>query len=485
MKKISFCTITLVLSAFLSPFITSVFAQNNIDYTSYLVDIENQSRDSTLSYTKWRVTFLNSLGTNGKNSQEYTAQYSINLVGGIHGGLDGREFGLLYNVETNYVHGFQIAGLGNVSLGEMSGLNIAGLSNYSQGPMKGLQLSGLANISETSMEGLQLSAGLNVSAGELSGMHIAGIANLSQDDLAGLNLAGGFNVTNEDIEGLNLAGIANISNDDIEGLTIAGIANVSAEDQSGLIMSSVANVSGDFMEGLILTGGINAAKKIEGLSVSGVATLSNDLTGLTISPVNIQKTITGLHVGFVNVAEEIDGVSIGLVSWYGNGRKNVDIRYSDSGFLDMGFTTGTHRLYNQISVGFVPQESNVFKLGGSIGLVFDMRDRFSGISKDNWTVTHELSLYQYMEDKWHRQNTKQFTYRYLISSMPNNQFSIYAGPSLNILKEGSVDDLAWYSMWSPSIKSANYQVWVGFNIGMRLFKQEAVELVNFPLERNF
>ena len=485
MKKISFCTITLVLSAFLSPFITSVFAQNNIDYTSYLVDIENQSRDSTLSYTKWRVTFLNSLGTNGKNSQEYTAQYSINLVGGIHGGLDGREFGLLYNVETNYVHGFQIAGLGNVSLGEMSGLNIAGLSNYSQGPMKGLQLSGLANISETSIEGLQLSAGLNVSAGELSGMHIAGIANLSQDDLAGLNLAGGFNVTNEDIEGLNLAGIANISNDDIEGLTIAGIANVSAEDQSGLIMSSVANVSGNFMEGLVLTGGINAAKKIEGLSVSGVATLSNDLTGLTISPVNIQKTITGLHVGFVNVAEEIDGASIGLVSWYGNGRKNVDIRYSDSGFLDMGFTTGTHRLYNQISVGFVPQESNVFKLGGSIGLVFDMRDRFSGISKDNWTVTHELSLYQYMEDKWHRQNTKQFTYRYLISSMPNNQFSIYAGPSLNILKEGSVDDLAWYSVWSPSIKSANYQVWVGFNIGMRLFKQEAVERVNFPLERNF
>jgi uncharacterized protein YjbI with pentapeptide repeats len=485
MIKISFCTVTLVLSAFLSPFITSVSAQNNTDFTSELIDFENQSRDSTLSYTKWRVTFLNSLGTNGNNSQEYTAQYSINLVGGIHGGLDGREFGLLYNVETNYVHGFQIAGLGNVSLGEMSGLNIAGLSNYSQGPMKGLQLSGLANISETSMEGLQLSAGLNVSAGELSGMHIAGIANLSQDDLAGLNLAGGFNVTNEDIEGLNLAGIANISNDDIEGLTIAGIANVSAEDQSGLIMSSVANVSGDFMEGLILTGGINAAKKIEGLSVSGVATLSNDLTGLTISPVNIQKTITGLHVGFVNVAEEIDGVSIGLVSWYGNGRKNVDIRYSDSGFLDMGFTTGTHRLYNQISVGFVPQESNVFKLGGSIGLVFDMRDRFSGISKDNWTVTHELSLYQYMEDKWHRQNTKQFTYRYLISSMPNNQFSIYAGPSLNILKEGSVDDLAWYSVWSPSIKSANYQVWVGFNIGMRLFKQEAVERVNFPLERNF
>jgi len=453
MNKINICIVTLVLSAFLSPILTSVSAQNNTNFTSELIDIESQFRDSTLSYTKWRVTFLNSLGTNGNTSQEYTAQYSINIIGGIHGGLDGRELGLLYNVETNYVHGFQIAGLGNVSLGEMSGLNIAGITNYAQGPMTGLQLSGLANISETSTEGLQLTAGLNVSAGVLSGMHIAGIANKS--------------------------------NDDIDGLTIAGIANVSAEDQSGLIMSSFANVSGDFMEGLILTGGVNAAKKIEGLSLSGVATLSNDFTGLSISPLNIQKTITGLHVGFVNVAEEMDGASIGLVSWYGNGRKNVDIRYSDGGFLDMGFTTGTHRVYNQISVGFVPQESNVFKLGGSIGLVFDMRDRFSRISKDNWTVTHEFSLYQYMEDEWHRQNTKQFTYRYLISSMPNNQFSIYAGPSLNILKEGSVDNLTWYSMWSPSIKNTDYQVWVGFNLGIRLFKQEAVERVNFPLERNF
>jgi len=360
MNKINICIVTLVLSAFLSPILTSVSAQNNTNFTSELIDIESQFRDSTLSYSKWRVTFLNSLGTNGNTSQKYTAQYSINIIGGIHGGLDGRELGLLYNVETNYVHGFQIAGLGNVSLGEMSGLNIAGITNYAQGPMTGLQLSGLANISQTSTEGLQLTAGLNVSAGVLSGMHIAGIANKS--------------------------------NDDIDGLTIAGIANVSAEDQSGLIMSSFANVSGDFMEGLILTGGVNAAKKIEGLSLSGVATLSNDFMGLSISPLNIQKTITGLHVGFVNVAEEMDGASIGLVSWYGNGRKNVDIRYSDGGFLDMGFTTGTHRVYNQISVGFVPQESNVFKLGGSIGLVFDMRDRFSRISKDNWTVTHEFSL---------------------------------------------------------------------------------------------
>lgn len=69
--------------------------------------------------------------------------------------------------------------------------------------------------------------------------------------------------------------------------------------------------------------------------------------------------------------------------------------------------------------------------------------------------------------------------------MPNNQFSIYTGPSLNTLNEGSVDDLAWYTMWSPSITSANYLVWVGCNIDVLLLKQEAVERVNFLLERNF
>lgn len=165
MNKIFICIITLVLSAFLSPFITSVSAQNNTNFSSELIDFKNRYRVSTLSFTKWRVTFLNSFGTNGNNSQEYTVQYSINFVDGIHGGLDGREFGLLYDIETNYVNGFQIVGLDIVSLGEVSGFNIAGLSNYAQGPLKGLQLSGLAKISEKSMEGLQISAGLKVSAG--------------------------------------------------------------------------------------------------------------------------------------------------------------------------------------------------------------------------------------------------------------------------------------------------------------------------------
>ena len=474
----------LIFCALLTFHANNVRAQDSALFSSEFIDKKELS-DSTLSYSKWRLTLLNSIGTNGNKAQEFTARYSINFIGGVHGGLDGREFGLLYNIQTNYVRGFQIAGIGNISLGEMTGLNIAGLSNYSKESIEGLQLSGLANISEDNITGMQLSAGLNISAGVLSGMHIAGLANLSQDDLSGFNLAGVLNITNEDIEGLNLAGIANISNDDIDGLSVAGIANISSEDQSGLIVSGVSNISGDLMEGLIISSGINLAREIEGLSISAGATLANEFTGLSVSPINIQKKITGLHVGFLNIGEEIEGASIGLISWYGNGRKNVDIRYSDGGFLDMGFTTGTHRLYNQVSVGFVPQESDVLKLGGSLGLVFDMRDRFSGVLKDNWTVTHELSLYQYMKDKWNRQNTKQLTYRYLISSMINNQFSMYAGPSINILKEGSVDDLIWYDIWSPSIKDNDYRVWVGFNVGFRLFKQETVDRLEFPLERNF
>ncbi len=69
MYKIYICIVTLVLSTFLSPIITSVSAQNNTHFTSELIDIENQLRDSTLTYTKWRVTFLNSLGTNETSYQ--------------------------------------------------------------------------------------------------------------------------------------------------------------------------------------------------------------------------------------------------------------------------------------------------------------------------------------------------------------------------------------------------------------------------------
>ena len=473
-----------------------LFAQQGVGFSGDMIALRDQASDTTLEYLKWRVTLLHSVGFNGGNTRGTTAKYSINLIGGIHGGLDGREIGLLYNIEEYYVRGFQLSGGANISGGEMLGMNVAGLTNISQSTMAGLQISGLANLSNNSMSGLQLSGLVNASMKEMTGFHMAGVANISNEDLSGMQMSFGLNISNSDLEGLNLAGLLNLANDDIEGLSMAGLSNISTQDQSGLIFSSFGNISGSSLEGLVLTGGLNLSKdvqsglifsglgnisqEIEGLSISGAMSLSRELNGLAISPLNIQETISGLHIGVFNFAREINGASLGLISWYGNGRKNIDLRYSDGGFIDLGFTTGTHRLYNQLSVGYNPILVNHVKLGAAAGFVMDARDRFKRISTDDLSITHELAYYEYIGEDFDERNEKQLSYRFLLSKLLNEQVSLYFGPSINLMYslDQESDELLWYSPISITIKDKELNAWLGFNLGIRLFKQKMLP----PLE---
>ena len=76
-----------------------LFAQQGVGFSGDMIALRDQASETTLEYLKWRVTLLHSVGFNGGNTRGTTAKYSINLIGGIHGGLNGREIGLLYNIE--------------------------------------------------------------------------------------------------------------------------------------------------------------------------------------------------------------------------------------------------------------------------------------------------------------------------------------------------------------------------------------------------
>ena len=96
-----------ILSTLLFIFVLTTFAVNA------------QSTYGDLYYRKWRVTIINPIGTNGVSAPDFTARYSINVIGGYHGGLDGLEIGSLYNYNKYYASGFQIAGLLNATGGSM------------------------------------------------------------------------------------------------------------------------------------------------------------------------------------------------------------------------------------------------------------------------------------------------------------------------------------------------------------------------------
>lgn len=455
---------------------------------------QNYSND--LEYRKWRVTLINPIGSNGANATDYTAKYSINLIGGYHGALNGAEFGALFNAEKYYASGVQLAGITNYSQGYMEGVNITGVINYSSDYMSGIQFAGVANITGDNLEGINIAGALNLSGHNSSGLQFAGIGNAStgtieglqfgglfnaaMDDISGLQSTAGINFARNDVEGLQAAGVANFAGDDISGLQASGGANIALGNIEGLLASGFFNYAGRSASGLMATGGVNVARDLEGLAFAGVANIAKDIQGLMIGTVNYSETALGLEIGVLNIAKEFEGAPIGIVSLYGNGRKNIDIRYSDGGFTDVGFTTGTYRVYNSAIIGYNTNlQRNVYRVGLAVGLEKNITDSFEKVSNSSLFVNQEFSMLHHFEEDWSRRKNWIYSYKFLIGKRFGNYASLYGGPSLNmqVSRVNNSDDYTWYSLWSPTRKGLQYQFWVGFTVGMRLFHQKELPLL--------
>ncbi len=471
----------------------SIFSLGLLFSPTYSIAQDNSDYEE-LKYRKWRVTLFPPLSTNWTHAPEYTARYSINILGGYHGGLDGGEIGGLINYNKHYAHGFQIAGLVNATGGDMAGVNIAGALNISNNEMSGIQFSGLANISGEDLEGIQGSGFFNIAGGSSSGLQFAGFGNIAQGDIEGLQGSGVINAAWGDISGLQAAGVANIAREDVEGLQAAGFMNFAGSDISGLQASGAANIALADIEGLMATGGVNVAKEnasglfaagllnvannVEGLVFSGGANIAQNLEGVQFAGLlNFSETATGVQIGLINLAKDFEGVPVGLISLYGNGRKNIDVRFSDGGFTDVGLTLGTYRVYNTAIVGYnTLLDRNVYRIGFAIGLEKNINDSFQNWEDESMYVNQEFSFTHQFEDEWSRKLNLIYSYKVLVGKRLGNGLSLYGGPTFNaqITRVDAAEDYTWYSLWSPEWKGRDYRFWVGFTAGVRLFKQKAV-----------
>lgn len=460
----------------------SVLAQNSEDY---------------IEYRKWRVTLVPPISTNGANTLNYSAKYSINFIAGYHGALDGYEIGSLFNYTKFYSYGFQLAGLVNATGGDMAGLNIAGIANYADDDMSGVQISGIANISKDELEGIQVTGGLNYSVRGSSGLQVAGLANVSKRDIEGLQVGGLFNYTSSDISGLQGAGLFNYAGDNVEGLQASAIFNYAEDGISGLQASGVANISGGYIEGLLasglfnysksnasgllVTGGLNISREIEGLSAAGIGNFARSMQGLQFAAVNVADEAVGLQIGIINIAKEFEGAPIGLLSVYGNGRKNFDVRFSDAGFTEIGITTGTYRVYNSFLFGYnTLLDRDVYRLGLAIGLEKNIQDSFENVESTTLFVNQEFSIHHHFEGEWSKSKNRIYSYKYMLGNRFGNGFSVYAGPSINmqVTRVDESNDYTWYSLWSPERKGRQYRFWVGLTIGIRLLHQKDLPLIS-------
>lgn len=147
---------------------------------------------------------------------------SLNLIGGVSGGIDAFELGSTFNLTLGPVRGAQLTMGANAS-GDLAGLQLAGAANVAD-EVRGAQLTVGANVANGDVQGLQLST-VNV-AGRVDGLQL-GVVNVARTSTASVGLisilTNGFTeleVFGSD-EGLAMAGIRH-GGDHVYNLYYAG-----------------------------------------------------------------------------------------------------------------------------------------------------------------------------------------------------------------------------------------------------------------------
>ena len=347
----------------------------------------------------------------------------------------------------------------NVAGRDSEGLQLAGVVNAGRRDVSGLQLAGIINFAGRDMEGLQLSGVGNAALRDASGLQVSGIFSTAGRDLEGLVVTGGLTLAGREASGLVVSGLALFAGADVEGLIVSGLGTISGGDISGLSVSGLLTIGNTF-EGMMVSGLGNFAQDITGLSVAGFANISYSATGMQIAPFNF--------------ARHFEGVPIGLISWYGNGRKHIDVWGNEQGFVNVGLKTGTQEIYNMISMGFNPTitDREVAQLSWHIGRFQTLDEAWIRPNLSNYFVKKDWSISVLVDDDTEKSTLNhQYAYRYLLGSKFTNGLAVYGGPSLNLLITNHVnrDDFTPYTIFETSKGNTDYRFWIGFSLGLQLF----------------
>ena len=268
--------------------------------------------------------------THGKQSTDYTYNFSLNLVYGKVGGVNGIEVsGLVGRVEGE-INGVQIAGISNAS-GGVRGVQVAGLGNASDG-VKGIQIAGFGNASD-----------------EVKGIQIGGFGNAS-DGVKGIQVAG-FGNASDNVRGIQIGGFGNAS-DEVKGLQVAGFGNAA-----------------DNVNGIQIGGFGNAADDVKGIQIGGIGNAADKITGLQIGIYNRIHNLRGLQIGIVSRNDTIEkGASLSLVNIVKRGfYREWELSFSDYANIALSYKMGMQRFYTIYTVGVNFIEDNLWNVGIGFG----------------------------------------------------------------------------------------------------------------------
>jgi len=399
-----------------------------------------------------QVSVIPRIGTNLQMSGLVTNVFSLNILGGYAGGVNGVEIGGLFNIDKNDVKGFQVAGLSNAVGGSTGGVQFAGLVNYNRGDLKGVQVGGIYNQVVERLVGVQIAGINNTLRGEMIGWQIAGINNL----------------TTKNVDGAQLGGISNIAYGDVKLLQVGGIYN-HGRNVGGFQVSGIANYAQKEVGGLQLTGIANIAQNNNTGQIAGIANITRDrLKGIQLSAVvNYAKTVNGSQIGLINVADTVTGIPIGLVSIVNKGYHRFELSYNDVLYGSLSFKIGVRKFYNIFTGGY-NWMNNAMGYGYGFGTESSMGR--------NGVFNFDATLTQIFED------TDDVAFNATARLNPSfgiqlwRRVALTAGPTVCLhisdLRDPDtnefITDIAPYVIWEdvPS-ENTKFQFWIGWNAGIR------------------
>jgi len=365
-----------------------------------------------------QVSLTPGLGTHGSMSSQVINKFSLNLLGGYTAGVDGFEFGTLFNIVKGDVGYVQIGGLFNVVGGEIKGVQIGGLYN-----------SGLRN-----MQGFQATA----------------VANIVMKDVVGVQVAGIYNLTSN-VKGLQASGVGSVNTQNTQGAMISGTFNVS-KNMTGFQAAGNVNVNTGKVEGVQIAGNINVCRK--------------EMKGAQISSLlNYAGKLKGVQIAFMNIADSSDGYTIGIVNFVVHGYHKISVSSNEWQPLNIAYKSGNAKLYSILMAGTqLDDHQKAYSFGYGMG-----SDRHIG---KGYYINPELSEQFVYNGNRNNQNLLsrfQLHLKYRLGKYAD----IYAGPAISLLytkqtssTEGYKTDL---SNGYPSFKiNDNLKGWIGWSIGLDL-----------------
>ncbi|MBK9731951.1 MAG: hypothetical protein IPO83_11810 [Chitinophagaceae bacterium] len=381
------------------------------------ISADELSHDSLYIKRYAQVSFITPLSSNGIDGYKYMHYFSLNVLQGYNGALEGAEFGGLLNGLKGYAIGAQFGGLANYVGGNLTGAQFGGLANYVGGYAKGAQFGGLVNVSES-----------------LEGAAFAGITNISRTY----------------VNGLQTAGIVNIAVDSLNGAQIAGIVNMQSSDKksNSWQIAGIGNVS---------------LAKTKGGQIGGVFNLANQLTGGQIGLINLGKKVNGFQIGLINISDTINGAAIGLISVSSDGIFDVDVWSSDFLTFNGGIRVGTRNIYNIYAYGVSPFNDELpFGFGVGIGGHIPLKKFFVDIDGMAWSMHRSYVSFS-------RVNMIN-TLRVMGGFTINKYLSVFAGPTFNVsVQDNRYDPFLPNYFYENVSDNTTVRLAPGFVAGIRIF----------------